>query len=169
MAARSAPLAVAALAVVLAVSLSGCLTVFPAKSLLTTDPRGSSLVFATVLAYENVQDPEGVCPTAGSDSRPVYVPEKSERVTLLVQAHLTSVPPELDPIDTRHFDLTIADGSGLVWVDVHLRNNDTQREVVVEGPRPGAWTVLLSWELCDNSFFNIHDQFLVQVVVKQPA
>lgn len=170
MALRPAAFAAAALVLLLGVSLGGCLTVFPAKSLLMTDPRGSSLVFENRLAYEAIGEPEGGC-VAGSDSRPIYVPERSQRVTVFVQAHITSIPPEFASVDPRHFDLTITDGANLVWVDVHLRNNDSQEEVVVDGPRPGAWTVTISWEICEGNFIIVkaNDQFRVQVVVRQPV
>jgi len=159
---------VAALVVALAVSMSGCITVYPFRSAIAASEGPGNLDFIVVVAYE-LEVEASMLQQSGSDSRAIFVPEYSEHVTIFVQATLTSVP-DIGGLDTRHFDFSVADGNGTAWVDIHLRNNSTNKEVLVQGPRPGAWTVTLSYQISDVLIpgYNIHDQFLVRVLVRQP-
>jgi hypothetical protein len=87
-----------------------------------------------------------------------------------VSAKLTPWPPPFNQFDPAHFDFTVTDGNGTAWVDVHLKSNDTEKKVLVSGPRPGGWTVTLSYEICEGSLpgIKIDDQFNTQVIVRQP-
>lgn len=163
---RQAALALAVLA--MAVSMSGCLTVYPAKALFTGEGSENALPMELVVVYEraltaqNLQD-------AGSETRTIFVAPLSERVTISVYAKLTSLPPPADQFDTRHFDFTVTDGAGTAWISVHLKNNSTQKTVNVDGPRAGGWTVTLNYNLQGNIPGLPADQFQVQVLVSQPA
>ena len=57
-----------------------------------------------------------------------------------------------------------------VWVEVHLKNSDVEKRLTIEGPRPGGWTVTLSYTVCDADAapFKIDDQFDVLITVRQP-
>jgi hypothetical protein len=158
-------------ALMLAASVSGCIMVFPARTAVTTDPRSASLVYQSVPVYEAQQDPKSAGCPAGSEVRTVFVPQLSQSVLITVNAHLTSVVDPLPIQDPRHFDLTIADGGGLSWVDIHLKNNDTDKKLTIEGPRPGGWTITFNWEICnlDLGVVKVNDNFHVLVVVRQPA
>ncbi|HEX9708724.1 MAG TPA: hypothetical protein VGB42_01925 [Candidatus Thermoplasmatota archaeon] len=160
--------ALAATVVLLSVALSGCLTVYPAKALFSGEGGGNEVPIELVVAYEQ-EVTASTFPTSGSDTRTIFVPPLSERVTISVYAKLTSVGAPLEEIDKRHFDFTVADGAGTAWVDVHLRNNSTQKTIIVEGPRPGGWTVTLNYLLQGGVPGFPSDQFHVQVLVAQPA
>jgi hypothetical protein len=163
-------LPLALLVVVLAVTLSGCLTAFPAKTLLSTDPRAASIDYGNVLVYEREQDPTTFI-EQGSDARGIYVPERSQRVTVSVFAKITPAPSVVQPYEQRHFDLTVKDGADLVWVEIHLKQGDILKDFVVDGPRPGGWTVVLSYTMSDFDVppARIDDQFKVQIIVRQPV
>jgi hypothetical protein len=160
---------VAALVATLAVSMSGCITVYPFRSAIAASEGPGNLDLIVVVAYEREFEASTcIPPDSGSDSRAVYVPEFSEYVAIFVQAKLSSIPAGFESIDSRQFDFTVADGNGTEWVDIHLRNNSTQKELIVQGPRPGAWTVTLSWAMCSLPGAKIQDGFLVRVLVRQP-
>lgn len=155
----------------LAVATAGCITVFPGRSAVTTDPRTSTLDYLPVIAFEHQEDPEPTGCPAGTDSRTIFVPQLARAVTVDVHAKITSVGEPLASQDFRHFDFTVADGEGTLWVDIHLRNNGTDKQLTIEGPRPGGWTVTLSWNICNIPAPGspIKDEFRVLVVVQQPA
>ena len=161
--------AVAALVVALAVSMSGCITVYPFRSAIAASEGPGNLDYIVVVAYEReFEASDCIPPDSGSDSRSVYVPEFSEYVAIFVQAKLSSIPAGFESIDSREFVFTVADGNGTEWVDIHLRNNSTQKEVIVQGPRPGAWTVTLTWGMSSCPPTSVQDNFLVRVLVRQP-
>jgi hypothetical protein len=169
--ARRPPAIVAALAVVLlAVSVSGCLSVFPAKSLLSNDPRASSVEYGNILAYERKADPTMIGCEDGTDVRGVYVPERSEFATVSVFIRITPAQG-VDQFIGRHFDLTVEDGTGEAWVEVHETAGDLLKDFRIDGPRPGGWTVTLSYRICefDNAPFRIDDQLKVQMIVREPV
>jgi hypothetical protein len=160
--------------VALAVAASGCIAIYPVKNLLNTDPGASGIVFENHLAYELVVNPTSGC-LAGSDARGILVPQRSQWVRVYVLAKISPLPPivpaGLEDLLNRHFDLTVQDGNQTAWLEVHLKANDTQKDILVEGPRPGGWTVTLSYNLCDLDVpgLKIDDQFIVRVTVRQPA
>jgi hypothetical protein len=162
--------ALSAAVLLLAVGSSGCLTVYPAKALFSGPAPGSQGPPILVVAFEEEFRPPDTGIYSDSLTRTVFVPPGSEHVQIAVFAKLTSVPPEFEPIDTRHFDFTVSDGGGTAWVDVHLRNNSTLKDVIVDSPRPGGWTVTLNYQLQAIGVVGVPaDQFDVQVVVAQPA
>jgi hypothetical protein len=158
--------ALAGAVLLLSVGLSGCLTVYPAKALFTGEGGGESVPIELVVAYEMERTADAPL-VSGADLRTVFVPPFSESVTITVYAKLTSAGSLFEGLDPRHFDFTVADGTGTAWVDVHLRNNSTQKNVLVEGPRPGGWTVSLTYEMQGLPGVPA-DQFQVQVLVAQP-
>jgi hypothetical protein len=170
--ARTARMAALAAAVLLAgVALSGCITVFPARSAVNTDPRASTMTFLPTVAYERQEDPHNEC-VSGTDTRTIFVPQLARAVLLDIHGHITSVGEPFASQDFRHLDFTVADGSGTVWAEIHLRNNDTDKKLTIEGPRPGGWTVAVSWNICDGTIPGIvraDDNFRFLVVVTQPA
>lgn len=160
--------ALAASVLVLSVAMSGCLTVYPAKALFTGEGAGESVPMQVVVAYEQMHTASNP-QDGGSETRTVFVPTGSDRVTIDVYAKLTSLPPWADQFDTRHFDFTVTDGAGTAWADIHLRNNSTTKTIHVDGPRTGGWTVTLNYNLQGNIPGLPADQFRVQVLVSQPA
>ncbi len=152
-------------------SFSGCITVFPAKGLLSTDPTAASQPFANLEVYHRAEEgPSGEGCLANSDVRQFYVPQRARSVTVDLRASLKSAPPPGDVLFNGSFDMVVKDGAGVVWVDVHEEGRSVEEHVVVEGPRPGAWAVQLAWKLCENTLFvKIHDSFEVSIVVNQPA
>ncbi len=166
-------LAAAAASVLLGVALGGCITVFPARDTVTTDPRASSLPFANVEAYARKEEAAPGATlgcTGASESRLFYVPQYSEKVTAFVTASLKPPPAPADQAVNQHFDFTLKDGEGVVWIEIHLKGNDTNKQLTIEGPRPGGWNVELAWNLCKAPApLNIDDSFSVAVVVRQPA
>ncbi len=153
-------------------SLSGCITVFTAKGLLSTDPTAASQPFANVEVYHRTEEGPsggGGC-LAGSDVRQLYVPQRARSVTVELRATLKAAPPPADLLFNGSLDLVVKDGAGVVWLEIHEEGRSVEKKVVVEGPRPGAWALQASWKLCDNSIpFKIHDSFDLSVVVNQPA
>lgn len=154
-------------------ALSGCITVFPAKGLLSTDLTIASQPFANVEVYHRAEKgPSGIGCLASSDVRQFYVPQRSHSVTVDVRVSLTAAPSIGSLVINGSFDLVVKDGAGVVWVEVHEEGRSIEEKVVVEGPRPGAWSLQLSWKLCEASIplvIQIHDSFELSVVVNQPA
>lgn len=168
---RLAPAAAAAAILLMGVSLSGCIVVFPAKTAVTTDPRAGSLDYLPVIAFEEHDEPTGsINCSSGAQTATVYVPQLTRSVILDLDLFLTSVSSPLPFNDPRHIDFTVEDGDGVLWADIHLKNNDTVRKVTIEGPRPGGWTVSLVWNICGNDFgVRVNDHLHVIVIVNQPV
>lgn len=165
-----AQLAVVAV-VVLALSSSGCLTVYPLRSFLSTDPRAASLPYENHIAYERKENPTvtGECPS-GAETRGILVPQRSQWVNIYVLAKITPAPGVAQPVDPRHFDFTVVDGNNTVWMEIHFKNSDVEKRLTIEGPRPGGWTVTLSYAICELDFppLKVDDQFDVLITVRQP-
>jgi hypothetical protein len=153
----------------LGVGLSGCITVFPGRSAVTTDPRASSMTFLPVVAFEHMEAPHNECPSSGTDSRTIFVPQLAKNVIIDIHAHITSVGEPFASQDFRHIDLTVADGEGNTWADIHVKNNDSDKKLTIEGPRPGGWSVTLAWSICDLPVAKADDNFRIIIVVTQPA
>ncbi|HKZ58972.1 MAG TPA: hypothetical protein VJ547_03860 [Candidatus Thermoplasmatota archaeon] len=172
MARRERLLAAALVAVLGGTALSGCISVFPVKGLLSTDPTTASQPFANVEVYHRAEEGPsggGTC-VAGSDVRQFYVPQRARSVSVDLRATLKAAPRPFDIVYNGSLDLVVKDGAGVVWVDVHEEGRSVEKKVVVEGPRPGAWAIQASWKLCDVSLvYKIHDSFEVSIIVNQPA
>jgi hypothetical protein len=171
MAAPARLVALAFATLLLGVGLSGCITVFPGRSAVTSDPRASSMTFLPAIVFEHAENPQNQCPSSGTDSRTIFVPQLSKSVLIDIHAHITSVGEPFASQDFRHIDFTVADGDGNQWADIHVKNNDSDKKLTIEGPRPGGWTVTLAWSICDGNAIVVKadDNFRIIIVVTEPA
>lgn len=165
--------AVAGATLLLGVALAGCITVFPAKDAVTSDPRANSMTYLPVIAFEHQEDPPPGPPpcVSGTDSSTVFVPQHTKSVTLDIHVHMTSISEPFASAINHHLDFTVADGDGVKWADIHLDNNGTDKKLTIDGPKPGGWTVSLVWNVCNENLIvvNVNDDFHITMVLLAPV